>query len=50
MCVTLGGQKNDELMTALKDFAPSGNPNAIKDVEKAKECLAKIKGIKPIEA
>lgn len=50
MCVTLGGQKNDELMSTLKDFAPSGNPNAIKNIEKAKECLAKIKGVKPIEA
>lgn len=48
MCVTLGGQKNEELMTALKEFAPSGNPNAIKNVERAKECLAKINGIKPI--
>lgn len=50
MCVTLGGQKNEELMSTLKEFAPSGNPNAIKAVDKAKECLAKIKGIKPIEA
>lgn len=48
MCVTLGGQKNEELMSTLKDYAPSGNPNAIKSVEKAKECLAKIKAIKPI--
>ena len=48
MCVTLGGQKNEELMSTLKDCAPSGNPNAIKSVEKAKECLAKIKAIKPI--
>lgn len=47
-CVTLGGQKNEELMTALKGYAPSGNPNAIKSADKAKECLEKIKAIKPI--
>lgn len=50
MCVTLGGQKNENLMSTLKEFVPSGNPNAIKDVDKAKECLSKINGIKPIEA
>lgn len=50
MCVTLGGQKNEELMTALKEFVPSGNPNALRDIEKAKNCLDKIKAIKPIEA
>lgn len=47
-CVTLGGQKNEELMTVLKEYAPSGNPNAIKSADKAKECLEKIKAIKPI--
>ena len=47
-CVTLGGQKNEELMAALKEYAPSGNPNAIKSADKAKECLEKIKAIKPI--
>lgn len=49
-CTTLGGTKNADLMNVLKTFVPSGNPNAIKDVETAKECLAKIKGVKPIEA
>lgn len=48
ICVTLGGQKNEELMSTLKDYAPSGNPNAIKSMEKARECLEKIKVIKPI--
>ena len=37
-------------MTTLKDYVPSGNPNAFKDIEKAKECLEKIKAVKPIEA
>lgn len=50
MCTELGGTKNADLMATLKEFVPSGNPNALKDVDKAKECLAKIKGIKPIEA
>ena len=50
MCTKLGGTKNEELMTALKEFVPSGNPNALRDIDKAKNCLAKIKTIKPIEA
>lgn len=50
MCTKLGGTKNKELMNTLKEFAPSGNPNVIKDVDKAKECLAKLNSIKPIEA
>jgi len=50
MCVTLGGQKNEELMSTLKKYVPSGNPNAFRDINKAKECLEKIKAIKPIEA
>lgn len=50
MCTTLGGTKNTELMATLKEYVPSGNPNAFRDIEKAKECLEKIKAIKPIEA
>lgn len=49
LCTTLGGTKNEELMAALKEFTPSGNPNAIKDLDTAKKCLTKIKGIKPVE-
>ena len=49
MCNALGGTKNEELMTTLKTFAPSGNPNAIKSVDKLKECLAALKQLKPIE-
>ena len=37
-------------MNALKGYVPSGNPNAIKDLEAAKECLAKVKEIKPVQA
>jgi hypothetical protein len=32
-------------MAKLREFVPSGNPNAIKDVEKAKACLEAIKEI-----
>lgn len=49
MCTQLGGTKNSDLMSTLKSYVPSGNPNAIKDIDKAKECLAKIKNIKPVE-
>lgn len=48
-CVRAGGSKNEELMAALKEFVPSGNPNAIKSIDKAKECLTKVKGIKSVE-
>ena len=50
MCSSLGGTKNTELMDTLKSYIPSGNPNAFRDIDKAKECLEKIKAIKPIEA
>lgn len=48
-CTAVGGQKNAELMETLKQFTKNGNPNALKDVEKAKECLAAVKNVKPIE-
>ena len=50
VCTQLGGTKNETLMTTLKEFAPSGNPNAIKDIQKAKDCLSKIKDIQPTQA
>lgn len=49
ICTILGGTKNKELMATLKSYVASGNPNGIKDLDKAKECLAKIKTIKSIE-
>ena len=48
-CTQLGGTKNTELMSTLKSYVSSGNPNAIKSLEDAKACLEKIKGIKPVE-
>jgi len=41
-CTELGGTKNTEMMEMLKTFVPSGNPNQIRDIEKAKECLAAL--------
>lgn len=49
LCSSLGGTKNADLMATLKEFVPSGNPNMIKDVDKAKECLNRLQSIKPIE-
>ena len=49
LCTSLGGTKNEELMATLKAYVSNGNPNAIKDAAKAKECLEKIKAIKPVE-
>ena len=46
LCKELGGTKNTQLMETLKQFTASGNPNAIKSVDKARECLAAIKGVK----
>ena len=48
-CVSLGGTKNEELMKELKSVVPSGNPQAIRDIEKAKGLLETLKTIKPIE-
>lgn len=41
-CVELGGSKNAALMDTLKSYVPSGNPNAIKSLDKAKDCLDAI--------
>lgn len=49
LCSKLGGSKNTELMTTLKKFITSGNPNGIKEVSVAKECFETLKKIKPIE-
>lgn len=46
LCVELGGQKNEKLMTALKAVVPNGNPNSIKSVEKAKGLLETLKAMK----
>lgn len=43
---SLGGSGNDVLMSTIKEYVPSGNPNAIRDVSKAKELLAKLEEMK----
>lgn len=43
ICTTLGGTKNETLMATLKEVVPSGNPNAIKSIDTAKELLEKLK-------
>lgn len=48
MCTKLGGTQNTELMSTLKTYVPSGNPNALKSVDKAKECLEALKTVKPL--
>lgn len=42
LCKALGGTKNETLMSTLKEYVPSGNPNAIKSLEKAQELLGKL--------
>ena len=46
LCVALGGQKNEALMTALKEVVPNGNPNSIRSVDKAKSLLETLKKMK----
>ena len=43
LCTEAGGSKNADLMNLLKNHVASGNPNAIKSIDKAKECLEDIK-------
>ena len=45
LCTTLGGTKNADLMTAIKKVVPSGNPNAIKDLDTAKQLLVDLQSL-----
>lgn len=45
LCTTLGGTKNADLMTAIKNVVPSGNPNAIKDLETANQLLVVLQAL-----
>ena len=38
----LGGSSNDAVMNLIKEYVPSGNPNAIRDIDKAKDLLSRI--------
>ena len=46
LCVELGGVNNSKLMTELKQFVPSGNPNAIKSIVIAKDCFKALQKLK----
>lgn len=45
LCKKLGGTANENLMSVLKTFTANGNPNAIRSIDKAKECLEAIKNL-----
>lgn len=46
LCGELNETHHDEIMTILKEYTTNGNPNAIKDLNKAKECYRKINALK----
>lgn len=37
-----GGSTNEELMSIVREYAPNGNTNSIRSIEKAKELLTKL--------
>ncbi len=45
LCKELGGSSNETLMNTIKEYAPSGNPNAIRDINKAKELLGRLQNL-----
>ena len=45
LCVEKGGKSNQALMDTLASFVPSCNPNSIKSMDKAKECLEAVKNL-----
>lgn len=44
-CTELGGTKNETLMDTIKAVVPSGNPNAIKDLDTAKKLLTDLQAM-----
>ena len=43
---TAGGSGNETVMATIKEYAPSGNPNALRDIDKARELLGKLQVLK----
>ena len=41
-----GGSGNEAVMATIKEYAPSGNPNALRDIDKARELLGKLQALK----
>lgn len=48
VCTKLGGTKNAALMEVLKGYTSNGNPNAIRSLDKAKECLEAVAKVAPL--
>lgn len=40
-----GGKDNEDVINIIKKYAPSGNPNSVKDIDKAKELLADLENL-----
>jgi hypothetical protein len=41
----LGGSSNEELMSVIKEYAPSGNPNEMTKIEKVRELRSELQGM-----
>ena len=41
-----GGSKDANVMATIEEYAPKGNPNVIKDIDKAKELLSRLQSMK----
>jgi len=41
-----GGQGNEAVMNIIKEYVPSGNPNALRDIDKAKELLSRLENMR----
>ena len=48
-CNEVGGSKNEELMTTLKQFNEKANPNMLRSVEKLRECLEAVNNVAPLQ-
>ncbi len=49
ICIAAGGKENEELMAILEKYVSNRNPKSLKDIDKAKECLAAVKKVNPKE-
>ena len=49
LATRLGGSKNLEMMTVLKEIEPSGNPKKIKDLETLQKLFDALSNVKPLE-
>lgn len=47
-CKELGGTANTTLMSTLKEYVPSGNPNAIRSLDKAKELYERLSTLEKV--